>query len=141
MKQICIINGPNLNLLGKREVELYGEESFESYLRKLKAKYADVSIDYYQSNHEGDLIDKIQACGFTCDGIVINAGGYTHTSIAIRDAIAAVPAPAIEVHITDISQREPFRRHSYLTDVCCESVIGKGLAGYDIAIDRLVRMC
>ena len=134
---ICIINGPNLNLLGVREPEIYGTRSFESYLDELRVRHKDVCFDYFQSNHEGDLIDKIQQAGFTADGIIINAGAYTHTSIAIRDALAAVPAPAIEVHISDITRREPFRRHSYLTDVCQASVIGHGIEGYNEATELL----
>ena len=138
-RNIIIINGPNLNLLGRREVELYGNVSFEDYLEQLRERHSDINIYYFQSNHEGDLIDKIQQVGYTIDGIIINAGAYTHTSIALRDAISAVSAPAVEVHITDIYQREAFRQISYLKDVCSESIVGKGLAGYEMAIEYLTK--
>ena len=118
MKRILIINGPNLNLLGKREIDFYGSISFEEYYTVLKVNNSHINLMYYQSNHEGDLIDKIHEVGFDIDGIVINAGAYTHTSIAIRDAIKAIPAPVVEVHISNIYEREKFRRYSFLEDVC-----------------------
>lgn len=135
---ILILNGPNLNLLGQREPDLYGNRSFEDYLEELRRLFPADSLTYIQSNHEGDLIDAIQQYGFgQAQGIVLNAGGYTHTSVSLRDAVAAVRTPVVEVHITDINQREPFRRHSFLTDVCAHSVIGHGLDGYREAIQFL----
>ena len=135
---ILILNGPNLNLLGQREPDLYGNRSFEDYLEELRRLFPADSLTYIQSNHEGDLIDAIQQYGFgKAQGIVLNAGGYTHTSVSLRDAVAAVRTPVVEVHITDINQREPFRRHSFLTDVCAHSVIGHGLDGYREAIQFL----
>ena len=139
MKRILIINGPNLNLLGKREPEIYGTQSFEEYFEGLVDKYNNkCSLSYYQSNHEGNIIDKIQEVGFNIDGILLNAGGYTHTSVAIADCISAVTAPVIEVHISDITKREPFRKHSYLEAVCTKSIMGQGLLGYDLAIDHIL---
>ena len=138
MKKIAIINGPNLNLLGIREPELYGNQSLDDYLQQLVASRPDVEFTLYQSNHEGDLIDELQRVGFTADGIVLNAGGYTHTSIALADAIAAITSPVVEVHITDITQREPWRRHSMLTPVCATTIMGHGLDGYRQAVDYLL---
>lgn len=137
---IAIINGPNLNLIGIREPQIYGSRSFEDYLDELRENHPDMEILYCQSNHEGTLIDKVQEYGFNCDGIIINAGGYSHTSIALRDAVAAVKAPVVEVHISDISKREEFRRFSYLTDVCKASFIGYGLQGYELAIQKLIEL-
>ncbi len=137
MKNILIINGPNLNLLGKREIDFYGSISFEEYYTVLKVNNSHIDLSYFQSNHEGDLIDKIHEVGFDIHGIVINAGAYTHTSIAIRDAIKAIPAPVVEVHISNIYEREKFRRYSFLEDVCEKMVVGKGLPGYQEAIDYL----
>lgn len=135
---ILILNGPNLNLLGQREPNLYGTRSFEDYLEELRRQFPEDSLIYLQSNHEGDLIDAVQQYGFgRAAGIVLNAGGYTHTSISLRDAIAAVKTPVVEVHLTDITTREPFRKISYLTDVCASTVIGKGLDGYKEAIEFL----
>jgi 3-dehydroquinate dehydratase-2 len=131
---ILIINGPNLNLLGKREPEIYGNRSFEDYLRDLQALFPNDQIDYFQSNHEGALIDRIQQAGFEVDGIVLNAGAYTHTSIAIADAIGAIPAPVVEVHISNIHQRESFRQHSFLAAKCVGSIVGLGLDGYRLAL-------
>lgn len=140
MKRILIINGPNLNLLGKREPEIYGNKSFEEYFTELVAKYSDTAIlSYYQSNHEGHLIDKIQEVGFDFEGIILNAGGYTHTSVALADCVSAVISPVIEVHISDITKREPFRKLSYLEAVCRKSIMGHGLIGYDMAIDFLLK--
>ncbi len=138
MKKIAIINGPNLNLVGIREPELYGNQSLDDYLQQLVASRPDVEFTLYQSNHEGDLIDELQRVGFTADGIVLNAGGYTHTSIALADAIAAITSPVVEVHITDITQREPWRRHSMLTPVCATTIMGHGLDGYRQAVDYLL---
>ncbi len=138
MKKIAIINGPNLNLVGIREPELYGNQSLDDYLQQLVASRPDVEFTLYQSNHEGDLIDELQRVGFTADGIVLNAGGYTHTSIALADAIAAITSPVVEVHITDITQREPWRRHSMLTPVCVTTIMGHGLDGYRQAVDYLL---
>ena len=139
MKNILIINGPNLNLLGKREIDFYGSISFEEYYTVLKVNNSHINLSYYQSNHEGSLIDKIHEVGFDIDGIVINAGAYTHTSIAIRDAIKAIPAPVVEVHISNIKEREPFRHHSFLEDVCVDMIVGKGLPGYQEAINYLCK--
>lgn len=135
--KLAIINGPNLNLLGKREPEVYGNESFESYLNKLIARFSAHDIDYFQSNYEGELIDFIQKVGFEVDGIVINPAGYTHTSVAIADALAAVPAPVVEVHISNIYARESFR-HTSITGKSAKTVItGAGLQGYSLAIQLL----
>jgi 3-dehydroquinate dehydratase-2 len=134
MKKILILNGPNLNLLGKREPGVYGSESFEDYFDKLKALFPELDLHYFQSNHEGALIDKIHEVGFSFDGIVINAGGYTHTSVALADALSAVNTPAVEVHISNIHAREAFRHHSYLTSRCKGMICGLGLKGYEMAI-------
>lgn len=133
--RILIINGPNLNLLGKREPGIYGSASFEEYLEKLRNAYKDVEIDYYQSNHEGGIIDKIHEVGFgEVDGIILNAGAYTHTSVAIHDAIKAVKAPVIEVHISNVHQREEFRHHSYISPAASGIVVGFGLESYHLAL-------
>ena len=133
--KLIIINGPNLNLLGIREKEIYGETSFEEYLSTLKSKFKDVKLEFFQSNHEGELIEKIQEVGFSYEGIIINAGGFTHTSVALRDAIASVSSPAIEVHISNILNREDFRKKSFLSDVCKGIISGLGLKGYEFAVD------
>ena len=133
--KLIIINGPNLNLLGIREKEIYGETSFEEYLSTLKSKFKDVELKFFQSNHEGELIEKIQEVGFSYEGIIINAGGFTHTSVALRDAIASVSSPAIEVHISNILNREDFRKKSFLSDVCKGIISGLGLKGYEFAVD------
>ena len=133
--KLIIINGPNLNLLGIREKEIYGETSFEEYLSTLKSKFNDVELEFFQSNHEGELIEKIQEVGFSYEGIIINAGGFTHTSVALRDAIASVSSPAIEVHISNILNREDFRKKSFLSDVCKGIISGLGLKGYEFAVD------
>jgi len=133
--KLIIINGPNLNLLGIREKKIYGNTSFESYFKILKKKYSKIQLEYYQSNHEGKLIEKIQETGFDYDGIIINAGGFTHTSIALRDAISSINLPAVEVHISNIFSREEFRKKSYLSDVCEGIISGLGLIGYDFAIN------
>mgnify|MGYP003309574595 CR=1 FL=1 len=133
--RILIINGPNLNLLGKREPGIYGSASFEEYLGKLRNAHKDVEIDYYQSNHEGGIIDKIHEVGFgEVDGIILNAGAYTHTSVAIHDAIKAVKAPVIEVHISNVHQREEFRHHSYISPAASGIVVGFGLESYHLAL-------
>ncbi len=132
--KIQIVNGPNLNLLGIREPGIYGNDSFENYLPKLKAKYPDVEIDYFQSNNEGELIDKMQEVGFTYDGIVLNAGAYTHTSVALHDCIRSLKCPVIEVHISNVHKREEFRHHSFISAACLGVICGFGLASYDLAI-------
>ncbi len=132
--KILILNGPNLNLLGVREKEIYGDVSFESYLSKLRDSYKMMDIDYYQSNVEGEIINKIHEVGFTYDGIILNAGAYTHTSIAIADAIAAVSSPVIEVHISNTAKRETFRHTSFLTPVCIGVIGGFGLRSYELAL-------
>ena len=132
--KIQIINGPNLNLLGKREPEVYGSKSFEEYLAELKAKYPNIEISYFQSNHEGTIIDKIHEVGFEVEGIVLNAGAYTHTSIAIADAVSAIKSPVVEVHISNIHKREAFRRHSYIGGVSKGVIVGFGLQSYELAI-------
>lgn len=138
MIKIAIINGPNLNLLGKREPGIYGNQSFECYYETLKAAYPEVYFEYYQSNHEGSLIDKIQEIGFDYDGIILNAGGYTHTSIALGDCIRAVRTPVIEVHISDISKREPFRHISMIEAACKATFAGFGMDSYRRGVDALL---
>lgn len=133
--KLIIINGPNLNLLGKRQPEVYGTQSFESYFEELKIANSGIDLEYFQSNHEGALIDKLHECGFSYDGIIINAGGYTHTSVALGDAVAGIETPVVEVHISDIYAREDFRHHSYLLTNCVSSVVGEGLPGYQKAIN------
>ncbi|NBA89113.1 type II 3-dehydroquinate dehydratase [Emticicia sp. CRIBPO] len=132
--KIIIINGPNLNLLGKREPEIYGNQTFEQYFEMLKEKFTSVELHYFQSNHEGAIIDKIHEIGFEFDGIIINAGGLTHTSVALADALSAVKTPAVEVHISNIHARESFRHHSYLTSRCKGMICGLGLKGYELAV-------
>ena len=140
MRKIQIINGPNLNLLGVREPGIYGKNSFESYLPTLKALFPDVQIDYFQSNIEGALIDKMQQVGFDYDGIVLNAGAYTHTSIALQDCIRSIKAPVIEVHISNVHTREEFRHHSMIACACRGVVCGFGLDSYRLAVEALVEM-
>ena len=132
--KIIIINGPNLNLLGKREPEVYGNETFESYLEKLQLQFPNISLDYFQSNIEGEIISKIQEVGFTYDGIVLNAGAYTHTSIGIGDAINAITTPIVEVHISNTFSRESFRHQSYISPNAKGVIIGFGLDSYELAI-------
>lgn len=134
MKKIAIINGPNLNLQGRREPEVYGTQSMEDYLVELRAQFPDVDFSYFQSNIEGEIVDRIQQVGFDMDGIVINAGGYSHTSVAIHDALQAVPAPAVEVHISNIFAREEYRHHSLLSSACKGVISGMGLQGYALAV-------
>jgi len=138
--KIQIINGPNLNLLGKREPGIYGDSSFESYLKELQQQYSDIEIDYYQSNHEGSLIDKIHEVGFTYDGIVLNAGAYTHTSVALLDALKAVKTPTIEVHISNVHQREEFRHKSLISAGCKGVICGFGLDSYRLAIEAICNL-
>ena len=132
--QIAIINGPNLNLLGKREPSVYGDASFESYLEKLGQQFPAVQFEYYQSNIEGELIDAVQKFGFTAVGIILNPGGYTHTSVALGDAIAAITTPVIEVHISNTAARESFRHISHVSAKCAGTIIGLGLTGYALAV-------
>jgi len=136
--KIQIINGPNLNLLGVREKSIYGDSSFETYLEELRKRYPDISISYYQSNVEGEIINKIHEVGFNFDGIVLNAGAYTHTSIAIADAIAAVKTPVIEVHISNVYKREDFRHHSMLAASCRGVIAGFGMDSYRLAIESML---
>ena len=138
MKSIVIINGPNLNLLGTREPNIYGNQSFDDYLASLPTLYPNVHFEYFQSNHEGDLIDKLHAVGFSVDGIVLNAGAYTHTSIALADAIKAISCPVVEVHISNVHARESFRRQSFLSPVCKGVICGFGLQSYTLAIAALI---
>lgn len=136
--KIQIINGPNLNLLGVREPGIYGNDSFENYLERLRKEYADVAIEYYQSNIEGELIDKMQQVGFSYDGIVLNAGAYTHTSVALQDCIRSLRCPVIEVHISNVHKREEFRHHSFLSCACEGVICGFGMDSYRLAVDYLV---
>ena len=136
--KVIIINGPNLNLLGKRETDLYGSINFDDYLLKLKKKYSNFSIDYYQSNVEGEIINKLHEVGFLYDSIILNAGGYTHTSVSILDAILAINTPVIEVHISNIYSREEFREKSILSKGSSGLVVGFGLKSYDLALSSLV---
>lgn len=132
--KILIINGPNLNLLGKREPEIYGSQSFEDYFETLREQFSTLQLDYFQSNHEGALIDKLHEIGFSVDGIVMNAGAFTHTSLAIADAIKAIESPVIEVHISNISAREEIRHHSFMAKNCVGSICGLGLQSYALAL-------
>jgi len=137
--KIAIINGPNLNLLGKREVEIYGSEPFENYLKTLQDKYANQEISYFQSNVEGELINEIQRLGFSYDGIILNPGGYTHTSVAIGDAIAAITTPVVEVHISNIFGREEFRKLSHISAKAKGVISGLGLKGYELALEFFIK--
>ena len=134
MKKIIIINGPNLNLLGQRETDIYGNKSFENYLSDLKSKYTDVEIEYFQSNIEGEIIDKLQEVGFSFDGIILNAAAYTHTSVGIADSIAAINTPVIEVHISNIYAREKFRHNSLISKNAKGVICGFGLQSYELAL-------
>ena len=136
--KIIIINGPNLTLLGKREPEIYGSATFEEHLNKLKEKFASVELEYFQSNIEGEIITKIQQAGCTHSGIILNAGAYTHTSIGIADAIKAVTAPVVEVHISNTFSRETFRHQSFISPVAAGVIIGFGIKGYDLALQSLL---
>lgn len=137
--QIIIINGPNLNLLGKREPEIYGSQTFEDYFTELKSRFPSVDLTYFQSNHEGGIIDTIHETGFEFDGIVINPGAYTHYSYAIADAIKAITTPVIEVHISDIHNREDFRKISVTSDGAKSMISGRGLEGYALAIEEFIK--
>jgi 3-dehydroquinate dehydratase II len=138
--QIVIINGPNLNLLGKREPEKYGKSSFEDYFVTLESKFPAIDFEYFQSNIEGEIINEIQKAGFISNGIILNAGGYTHTSVAITDAIAAVKSPVIEVHITNVAAREDFRHTSLIGRSCAGTIAGFGLDSYRLAVEALVEI-
>lgn len=140
LMKIQIINGPNLNLLGVREKSIYGSASFEDYLKELKAQFPDVQIDYYQSNVEGELINKLHEVGFSYNGIVINAGAYTHTSIAIADAIAAINTPVIEVHISNVYKREEFRHQSMLAANCKGVIAGFGMDSYRLGVEHFIKL-
>ena len=135
---IQIINGPNLNLLGVREKSIYGDSSFEDYLVNLRKRYANITINYYQSNVEGEIINKLHEVGFSCDGIVINAGAYTHTSVAISDAIAGIKTPVIEVHISNVYKREEFRHKSLLAANCRGVIAGFGMDSYRLAVENFL---
>ena len=138
MKHIEIINGPNLNLTGRREPEVYGSTTMEEYVEGLRTRFPEVEVSYYQSNVEGELIDRIQQVGFRYDGLIVNLGGYSHTSVALRDALLAVPAPKVEVHISNIFAREAYRHHSLITSACRGMVCGLGLQGYELALRSLL---
>lgn len=137
--QITIINGPNLNLLGTREPEVYGSQTFEQYFAELQKMFPDVVFRYFQSNVEGELIDELQRAGFSSDGIILNPGGYTHTSVAIGDAIAAIKAPVVEVHISNVHAREEFRHLSHVSGKAKGTIAGLGLKGYELAVRYLMR--
>lgn len=137
MKKVLILNGPNLNLLGRREPEIYGSMSFETYLSELRHSFPEVTIDYYQSNHEGFLIDKLQEADGIYDGVVMNPGAYAHTSIALADCIRTISVPVVEVHISDISKRESYRQHSFTAEACVRCIMGKGLEGYALGVSEL----
>ena len=138
MKKIIIINGPNLNLLGKREPEIYGSETFQDYFDSLKSKFNTIELDYYQSNIEGKLIDKLQEVGFSYDGIILNAGAYTHTSVGIGDAVASIKTPVVEVHISNTYNREDFRHKSFISPNAKGIVIGFGLKSYELGLNSLI---
>jgi len=135
--KILIVNGPNLNLLGRREPEIYGDNTFESYLTELRRRYPDIEISYYQSNVEGELINRIQADGFSADGIVLNAGAYTHTSVALHDCIRSITSPVVEVHISNVHKREEFRRLSMISPACIGVISGFGMDSYRLAIEAI----
>ena len=137
--KIIIINGPNLNLLGKREPEVYGNVTFLDYFTDIKKKFADIELEYFQSNIEGELIDKLHEVGFDYDGIILNAAAYTHTSIGIGDAVKAIEAPVIEVHISNVYAREEFRHHSYVSPNAKGIVIGMGMKGYELAVQSFLK--
>ncbi len=137
--KIAIINGPNLNLLGKRETDIYGNTLFETFFEELKTKYVSVEFSYFQSNVEGELINELQRVGFSYDGIILNPGGYTHTSVAIGDAIAAITTPVIEVHISNVHAREEFRRLSHVSGKAVGGIFGLGLKGYELAVEWFLK--
>ena len=136
--KLIIVNGPNLNLLGTRETDVYGSQTFEAYFNELKKKYSSIELEYYQSNVEGELINKLHEVGFSYDGIIINAGGYTHTSVALRDAIASIKTPTIEVHISNVFAREDFRHTSLIAPKCKGSISGFGMDSYRLAVESFV---
>lgn len=138
MKHIEIINGPNLNLTGLREPEVYGKVTMDECVGALRKQFPEVEIGYFQSNVEGELVSRIQQVGFSCDGIIVNLGGYSHTSVALRDALLAVPAPKVEVHLSNIFAREEYRHHSLITSACRGMVCGLGLQGYELALRALL---
>lgn len=135
--KILIVNGPNLNLLGKREPDIYGNDSFETYLTSLRQRYPEIEISYYQSNVEGELINRIQEAGFSADGIVLNAGAYTHTSVALYDCIRSITSPVVEVHISNVHKREEFRRLSMISPACIGVICGFGMDSYRLAIEAI----
>ena len=136
--KVIIINGPNLNLLGKREPDIYGSHSFDDYLSNLKAKFNSLELSYFQSNIEGEIIDKLHAVGFSFDGVILNAAAYTHTSVGIGDAVKAIESPVIEVHISNVHAREEFRHHSYIAANAKGVIAGFGLKSYDLAIESFL---
>jgi 3-dehydroquinate dehydratase-2 len=136
--KLIIINGPNLNLLGRREPEIYGSKTFEEFFKELQLKYKELEISYFQSNIEGEIIDKLHEVGFDCDGIILNAAAYTHTSVGIGDAVKGITTPVVEVHISNIHAREEFRQHSYISPNASGVLFGFGLKGYDLAIQSFV---
>ena len=136
--KLLIINGPNLNLLGSREIEVYGNQPFENYLKKLRKHYHEITIEYFQTNIEGEIINAIQKAGYLYDGIILNAGGYTHTSVAIADAVKAIKTAVVEVHISNIFAREPFRHNSFVGAYAKGSIIGFGMDSYRLAIESLI---
>jgi 3-dehydroquinate dehydratase-2 len=138
MLHVTIVNGPNLNLIGTREVDIYGLQSLDTYINELKQKYSNIVLDSFQSNVEGELINYLHTCRMNTDGIIINGGAYTHTSIAIADAIAAIQIPTVEVHISNIYAREEFRKRSYTAAKCVGCITGLGLKGYDLAIEYFI---
>lgn len=137
--KILILNGPNLNLVGFREPEIYGDKTMDEVIAELRAVTPDHNLHYFQTNHEGDIIDKLQEVGFSYDGIILNAGGYTHTSIAIADTVKAIITPVVEVHISDIANRESYRKHSFITEHAAHSIIGKGVDGYREAVAFIIK--
>lgn len=139
--KVLVLNGPNLNLLGVREPEVYGSGSFTAYFETLRAKHPEVDLSYYQSNIEGEMIDKIHETGFSFDGIILNAGAYTHTSVALADAISAVTTPVVEVHISNTARREEFRHKSYIAPVCRGTITGFGLNSYELALQAILAGC
>ncbi|MDT0557448.1 type II 3-dehydroquinate dehydratase [Ichthyenterobacterium sp. W332] len=139
MKTLIIINGPNLNLLGKREPNIYGSLSFTEFLQEIKQKYSEIKIEYFQSNIEGELIDKLQSVGFSYDGIILNAAAYTHTSVGIGDAVKAIKTPVVEVHISNTFSREEFRHHSYISPNAKGVILGFGLQSYELAIESFMK--
>ena len=139
MSKIAIINGPNLNLLGKRETDIYGKKSFEDFLEELVQKYPKVQFSYFQSNIEGEIVNELQRVGYDCDGIILNPAGYTHTSVAIGDAVAAIKTPVVEVHISNVHAREDFRKLSHVSGKSAGSIFGLGLKGYELALQYLLK--